>query len=144
MPSVEPPSVLYAHYGFRSGPRRFGTRPFNFMLVHNLTATNLHMIKTILLLMVACLLVSAESVNPDVIKVIGDYRLEVRYLHKGTRSEGMEGRLYFKNEEVVGEEGQTIKVEDITIKYYGKKREFMWSTSGWNLYPAIKHSWIKE
>ena len=32
MPSVEPPSVLYAHYGFRSGPRRFGTRPFNFML----------------------------------------------------------------------------------------------------------------
>ena len=32
MPSVDPPSVLYAHYGFRSGPRRFGTRPFNFML----------------------------------------------------------------------------------------------------------------
>ena len=32
MPSVDSPSVLYAHYGFRSGPRRFGTRPFNFML----------------------------------------------------------------------------------------------------------------
>ena len=32
MPSVDPPSVLYAHYCFRSGPRRFGTRPFNFML----------------------------------------------------------------------------------------------------------------
>ena len=35
MPSVDPPSVLYAHYGFRSGPRRFGTRPFNFMLGNN-------------------------------------------------------------------------------------------------------------
>ena len=34
MPSVGPPSVLYAHYGFRSGPRRFGTRPFNSVLGH--------------------------------------------------------------------------------------------------------------
>ena len=32
MPSYDSPSVLYAHYGFRSGPRRFGTRPFNFVL----------------------------------------------------------------------------------------------------------------
>ena len=32
MPSVGPPSVLYAHYGFCSGPHRFGTRPFNSVL----------------------------------------------------------------------------------------------------------------
>ena len=102
------------------------------------------MIKIFLLTFICGMIHSEEAAKADVVKNIGKYRLEITYLLKGTKSEGMTGKLFTNDSEVIGKEGDVIKVDSVVIRHYGDDRKLRWSTTGWNLDPQIKHSYQKE
>lgn len=97
-----------------------------------------------LMALVICGLAAAENWTPDVIRQFGNYRLEITYLNKGTRSEGMEGKLFANDLAIQGTAGQVIMVDQVTLRFYGEKREFPWATTGWNCDPVMGHSWAKS
>jgi hypothetical protein len=96
---------------------------------------------SIILLAFTGVLFAEENWTPDVIKNIGEYRLEIMYLHKGKRSEGMDGKLYLGKDEILGKIGDVKKVDEIEIRNYGTERKMPWAITGWNLNPTIENSW---
>lgn len=73
----------------------------------------------------------------------GEYRLCLRVMNAGTRSEGRVGRLYFKNAEVKGTAvGQEIEAEGpkgpVRFRFHGWERPHLWSISGWDVVSAVR------
>lgn len=63
------------------------------------------------------------------------WRLNITYLHKGTKSEGQNGVLYKYGNEVKTPKMDTLMETSIgTLKYYGKRTaaNHPWDVTGWN------------
>lgn len=61
----------------------------------------------------------------------GEWALEIKYLNRGTRSEGQEGRLLKAGVAVaVGE--QAVQTPIGLLRHYGSERRKPWDLTGWN------------
>ena len=68
------------------------------------------------------------------VRKAGEWRLEIAYLHKGTRSEGQHGELYLKDESVPPDKADDKALDTPfgKLKHYGAQRKRLWDTTGWN------------
>ena len=66
---------------------------------------------------------------------VGDCRLNIEYLAKGSKSEGQDGVLYKNGKEVKArQKNETIDTAMGKLKYYGKRSlsNALWDITGWN------------
>ena len=84
---------------------------------------------------------SGKLIKPDRIYKKGIWELQIIYIQKGTRSEGLHGVL-IKNDKVLNqkEDNKMIKTDIGVMKYYGKfeNRKHNWDISGWCFSDANK------
>ena len=93
--------------------------------------------------------VTRETARPDIDRRAGDYQLYIYYVSKGTKSEGIIGRLRKGDKEIIGTDiGEKIKTPFGIYIWHGaiKDRKQLWDISGWlpeeisTVYP----SWAKK
>ena len=77
---------------------------------------------------------NGEIAHADKILHAGDWELQIAYLLKGTRSEGLHGVLLNQGQVVSAERHAVIDTELGAMKYYGEiqERKHHWDISGWN------------
>jgi hypothetical protein len=75
-----------------------------------------------------------ESWKTDTVYVYqkDEWRLEVEYRAKGSRSEGQTGKLYKGAELVTGKKGERKETPLGEMMYYGDEPKTRWSPVGWN------------
>jgi hypothetical protein len=63
----------------------------------------------------------------------GEWRFEVEYRAKGSRSEGQNGKLFKGDKPVEGNTvGELLDTSFGKMKYYGTERKVLWAPTGWN------------
>jgi len=63
------------------------------------------------------------------------WKLNIKYLHKGTKNEGQDGVLYKNGKEVKAKQVDEVLETSLgTLKYYGKRTSANnpWAVTGWN------------
>jgi len=63
----------------------------------------------------------------------GVWELRIKYLQKGTRSEGQDGKLFKEQKAVEPKQaGALLDTPFGKLKHYGKQRRSLWDVTGWN------------
>lgn len=80
------------------------------------------------------IIISKQSLQPDSVRSSGEYQFAIYYVAKGTRSQGIHGRLIRKNAEILGTKlEETIKTPWGIFVWHGpaQQRKNLWDLSGW-------------
>lgn len=95
------------------------------------------------------MMVNEKSATADKVQKAGDWTLRIFFISKGSRNEGIDGQLYYRDEPVSPEfVGQIITTDLGQLKFYqhSKLRKMPYEFTGWNFADSnlIKNSWESE
>ena len=98
-----------------------------------------YLVFLILMFSAAC---TPSGVDYDERHAVSDFELYIEYVNKGTKSEGTYGRLFKQDQEVTGQSGDTLVVNNVTFQHFGNRPDSQ-GPHGWHFQdPALRpYSW---